>query len=99
MSRKTYDLAVKVGSYTDREGNEKGRYENIGAVMDGDKGPFIMLKKTFNPAGVNTDRDSILVSMFEPKDREPRRAEYDEPGEPRGQRIPASRDIDDEIPF
>jgi hypothetical protein len=95
MSRKTYDLAVKVGSYTDSQGNEKGRYENIGAVMEGDKGPFIMLKKTFNPAGVNTDRDSILVSMFEPKGR-------DEPREER-QSAPPTRgkhgEIEDEIPF
>ena len=67
MSKK-YDLAVKVGSYTDREGNNKNRWENIGAIMHGDNGFYMMLKRTFNPAGVagQNDRDSILVSMFEP---------------------------------
>jgi hypothetical protein len=37
--------------------------------MQGDKGPFIMLAKWFNPAGVQDDRggESILISVFEPK--------------------------------
>lgn len=70
MATKKYDLAVKTGEYQDREGNTKGRYENIGAIMENDNGQFMMLKRTFNPAGVPTDRDNILVSMFEPKPRD-----------------------------
>jgi hypothetical protein len=95
MTKKLYDLAVKTGSYTDGQGNEKGRYENIGAMMEGDNGRFIMLKKTFNPAGVNTDRDSILVSMFEPKGREEPRQDRQPASPPRG----AHGDIDDDIPW
>lgn len=97
MTKKLYDLAVKTGSYTDSQGNDKGRYENIGAMLEGDKGPFLMLKRTFNPAGVNSDRESILVSMFEPKGREDRRDDRDEP--PRQQRRAPANDMDDEIPF
>ena len=72
MAHKIYDIAVKTGSYTDREGQEKGRWENIGAVMKGDDGgSFMMLKRTFNPAGVpdlqGRGGDSILCSLFEPK--------------------------------
>ena len=94
MARKTYDLAVKTGSYTDRNGNQKNRYENIGAVMEGDKGPFLMLKRTFNPAGVPTDRDSILVSMFDPSQR----ANGQQAQQPSGpQNQPPIED--DEIPF
>ncbi|GAF89229.1 unnamed protein product [marine sediment metagenome] len=68
---KKYDLLVKVGSY-EVNGETKNRYENIGAVLENEKGPYIMLKKTFNPAGVETEpgRDSIFVSMFEPKPRQ-----------------------------
>ena len=67
--KKIYDLVVKVGSYQ-KDGQEKGRYENVGSLMENDKGKFIFLKKTFNPAGLNTDdRESIIVSMFEPKSR------------------------------
>ena len=70
MTSKKYDLAVKTGSYTDRNGQEKGRYENIGSVMQGDNGPFLILKRTFNPAGVPNpqDKDSVIVSCFEPRD-------------------------------
>lgn len=66
MAQKLYDLAVKTGEYV-KNGETKNRYENIGAVMQNDNGKFIMLKRTFNPAGVNSDRDNILVSMFEPR--------------------------------
>ena len=70
--KKTHDLAVVVGEYTDRDGNKKKQYQNIGALMSGDNGPFIMLAKWFNPAGVVDARggESILVSCFEPKEKQ-----------------------------
>lgn len=68
MAKKLYDLSVKTGSYTDAAGNAKGRYENIGVVLEGDNGPYLMLKRTFNPAGIPSDRDTIIVSMFTPRD-------------------------------
>ena len=69
MTRKTHDLAVKTGTYRDAQGQEKARYKTIGALMQGDKGPFIVLDRTFNPAGVPVEdgRDQIIVSCFEPK--------------------------------
>lgn len=68
MAKKTHDLSVKTGEYQTRDGQTKARYEPVGALMQGDNGPFIMLKRTFNPAGVPTDRDNILISAFEPRD-------------------------------
>lgn len=67
---KKYDIAVKTGSYTNAQGEEKGRYENVGAVMSGDNGPFLIMKRTFNPAGVpNPDgRDTVILSLFEPRE-------------------------------
>ena len=97
MTKKVFDLAVKVGSYTDHTGATKGRYENVGVMLQGDNGPYLMLKRTFNPAGVPSDRESILVSMFEPKGREDRRDDSDDP--PRQQRRAPPGDMDDEIPF
>ena len=69
MAHKTHDLAVKVGSYTNQQGETKGRYQNVGALMQGDNGPFIMLAKWFNPAGVQDGHggESILISVFEPR--------------------------------
>lgn len=68
---KRYDLAVKVDTYT-KNGESKNKWQNIGAVIDGDKGPYILLDRYFNPAGVpNPDnRPNVIVSMFEPKKAE-----------------------------
>ena len=67
--KKVYDLAVKTGTYQ-KNGETKGRYQNIGSVMEGDNGQFIILDRTFNPAGVpNPDnKSSVIVSMFAPRE-------------------------------
>lgn len=70
MAKKLYDLAVKTGTYQ-KNGETKGRYQNVGAVMQGDDGgKFIFLSAWFNPAGVDRrdGSESILLSMFEPRD-------------------------------
>jgi len=116
-SKKIRDLLVKVGSYTDRNtGQEKARWENVGALMvnddNGEKSYFIMLKKTFNPAGVPSQegRESILISAFVPQERDSQNSgggqqersggDYSSAsnGE-RGGNQSMSRDMDDEIPF
>jgi len=71
MSKKAYDLVVKTGSYTDRNGNQKNKYENVGSVMENeDGGKFILLKRTFNPAGVANpeNKETVLLSYFKLKD-------------------------------
>ena len=69
MAHKTHDIVAKVGEYTDRQGNTKPRYKNVGALMQGDNGPFIMIDRTFNIAGLPNDgRDNALLSCFEPRD-------------------------------
>ena len=60
-------LSVKTGTYM-KDGVEKGRYENIGTMMQSDDGGFyVILKKTFNPAGVNQGdgKDSIIASVYQ----------------------------------
>lgn len=67
--QKLYDAVVKTGEYQNGQGETKSRYENIGTVMQGDNGQFLILKRTFNTAGVpNPDnKDSVIVSFFEPQ--------------------------------
>ena len=65
---KLYDLAVKIGSY-EKNGETKNKYENVGVVMSGEHGPYIILKRTFNPAGIG-EGESIFISMFEPRKKE-----------------------------
>lgn len=69
MATKLYDLAIKVGEY-DKGGETKGRYKNIGTVMQGEKGPYMLLDATMISPNlfmlVNKERrDSVIVSMFD----------------------------------
>lgn len=68
MSKK-YDVCVKVGEYTDNTGATKSRYQNVGAVMEGKDGPYMLLSRWFNPGGMPNPegRESLLVSLFEPR--------------------------------
>lgn len=94
MARKLYDLAVKTGSYTDRDGNEKSRYLNIGAVFEGEKGPYAVMSATFSPAGVprKDGSDSIMVSLFAPRE--------EGQGQQKQKAPPRHNNFDDEsIPF
>ena len=68
MSKK-FDIAVKTGSY-EKDGETKNRYENVGVIMQGENGPYIIMKRTFNPAGVPNEenRPSVILSLFKPKE-------------------------------
>lgn len=65
-------LKVKTGSYQTADGATKSRYLEIGRIVEGDRGPFMLLSRVFSPSGVDVEigRDSILVSMFEPREFE-----------------------------
>ncbi len=99
MPKKIKDLAVKTGSYTDRNGETKGRYENVGSILQMDDGSKMMLlKRSFNPAGVpfKDGSDQIIISMFDPKDKDG--------GSSAPQSAPATAarpavDYDESIPF
>lgn len=102
-TKKLYDLAVKTGEYTNQQGEKKGRWQNVGAVMQGDDGgKFIMLSKWFNPAGVpdlngkNAQSESILLSMFAPKDQQ---QQAPAPQAPRQAPPPQQHNDTDDIPF
>lgn len=87
-AQKIKDLAVKTGSYTDNQGQEKGRYQNVGSLMRGDDGnEFIVLHRWFNPAGVPNpeNRDSVLISCFEPKQQQQQQQGWGQPQQPRQQ--------------
>ena len=102
--KKVYDLAVKTGSYQNRNGETKNRYQNVGSVMEGDNGQFIIMDRTFSPAGVpNPDnKSSIIISMFAPKEGN---GTHNAPSESaHGQSFPADPDCapsdpSDSIPF
>ena len=67
--QKLYDLAVVTRKYQTQTGKEKTVWFNAGAVIQGDKGPYLMLKAHFNPAAIQRKEgsESIVISMFKPK--------------------------------
>ena len=95
MSKK-YDVVARVGSYKDQTGQEKGRFENVGAVISNQNGGFnLLLKKTFNPAGLAEEgKESIILSLFEPQQQGQQRPQQ----APAPQAAPAG-DFDQDIPF
>lgn len=100
-ARKLYDIAAKTGEYTAQSGEKKGRWQNVGAVMQADDGnKFIMLARWFSPAGVpdlsGKGGESILLSMFEPKQQD---GAAPAPA-PRPSPAPApSAGFDEDVPF
>ena len=102
-AKKIRDLAVKTGSYTDRDGNTKGRYKNVGSLMESDDGSkFILLDTTFNPAGVpNPDnRDNVLISIFELREEGGGQRQQSAPVRQAPQQQSSGANVaDDDIPF
>jgi len=68
---KRYDAVIAVGSYTNAQGEVKKRYLNIGAVMESEHGPYLLLDAHILSMQVfalanKERRDSVLVSLFDP---------------------------------
>lgn len=69
--KKIYDIAVKVSEYTNRDGETKGKWTNVGAVIQGDDGPFMLVDPHFNFAAVDRKgKDTVICSLFKPESRE-----------------------------
>ena len=70
---KKYDLCVKM-SYTDKNGDTKTSWENVGVMMENGNGPYILIKPWVNFAGFPRDegRSHLIVSLFEHKENEQR---------------------------
>lgn len=99
---KIKDLAVKTGTYTDKSGAEKGRYMNIGGVFENkDGGKFMMISRSFNPAGVpfKDGSDMIMVSMFDVKDAGAYAPAQHQTAPSTARSPTAPPDFDDDLPF
>lgn len=100
---KVKDAVVKLREYTDRDGNKKAQWGNVGSLMRGDDGnEFLLLDRHFNPAGIpNPDhRGNILISFFDvKKDDQGGRQSGGNRGGGKQYDPSARTDMDEEIPF
>jgi hypothetical protein len=95
MAKKVFDAVAIVGKYTDRNGQEKKRYLNVGSVFENDKGEMSMKIEAI-PAGQDWNG---WVSFYVPKERQD-----DRPADkPKAQDDTGTRsgfeDFADDIPF
>jgi len=90
---KMYDIVARTGEYTDKDGNKKGRFMNVGAIVENDKGPYMILERWFSPAGIPNpeDRSSLILSLFKPREKAD--------GAARMPSQDATRSFEDDIPF
>lgn len=102
------DVCVVVGTYKDKNGDDKKRYETVGSyITKDDGGKFLKIKATFNPAGAMTRTDDgyVFLSLFDQKPREnstPIKSYNDTQGYKSAKQAPAQRTsdvLDDDIPF
>ena len=78
IMKKLYDLAVRSGSYTGKDGSDKSTWLNVGSVWEGnDDRQFMFLRAAFNPAAIERKNgsDCISVSMFPPKSNSDNRSD------------------------
>ena len=70
---KKYDLCVRM-SYTDKNGDTKTSWENVGVMMENGNGPYILIKSWVNFAGFPREegRTHLIVSLFEHKENDQR---------------------------
>lgn len=96
---KKYDVSAKVGSYQ-KDGETKTIWKTVGQIRDDGNGEYLLLDKTFNPAGLPCDpnKDQISLSLFTPRnDNQPRNDRgATQSGTNTGQPLP---DVDSNIPF
>lgn len=77
---KKYDLACKTGTY-EKNGETKNRYKNVGLILENEEGKkMVMIDPTFNFAAVKREdgKDMVMVSMFEPKDKQQSQSQEEE---------------------
>lgn len=87
MSTKKFDAVATIGEYTDRNGQAKKRYLNVGSVFESDKG--LSLKIDALPLSKEW---SGWIQFYPPKDR-------DAVAAPKAPSAPAPADFDDELTF
>lgn len=92
-AKKTHDAVYAGEKYTDREGNEKTRYVNIGALFQREDGSLFAKLESI-PVGFTG-----WVSFYEPKPKDGEQPRQRTARPQRAARAPEAGFQDDDIPF
>lgn len=109
-SQKTHDLVIRVGEYTDRDGQKRSRTKNVGALYTRDDGSVFVALDSFIVTMeaqylCNPKRDDrVLLSAYAPREEKGAAppapsAGRAAPSSPAAATKAAKPDFDDEIPF
>lgn len=90
--KKSHDAVYAGEKYTDRDGNEKTRYINIGSLFTRDDGSMTMKLESL-PIGFNG-----WINFYEPKPREGEQPQR-QASRPQRQAAPVDDFQDESIPF
>lgn len=109
----TKRLVCKVDEY-EKDGQTKGKYIEIGVILDGSNGEFILMEPTVNLAGVlqkqnvlarkkgQESRDMVMVSIFD-NSQQQQQGGWGQPQQPQQQNQPQYNQppagSDSDIPF
>ena len=99
---KKYDVCVKNGEYIGKDGATKTKWLKVGALMSDDNGEYIILDRTFNPAGVANpeNKGGVLLSLFPAKDSQNRAPQSNPaPSQVEAKQEFSAEELDDEISF
>jgi hypothetical protein len=92
MAKVIYDVVATIGTYNDKQGNEKKRYQTCGKVFESDKG-YLSIKMDCIPVGQEW---SGWFTLFAPKERDA--TPISEHSEAKGNGF-QPQVIDDDAPF
>lgn len=67
--KKVYDIVATTSTYQEN-GETKRRYQNVGSVYQGDKGPFIVMASWVNLAALprQEGREGVILNLYPPKE-------------------------------
>ena len=89
----THDIVITKGSYTDKQGQPKKRYENIGKMGKRDDGSvWIQISRLFNPAGVPNpeDSDTVFANIYPIKPKQAQAPQQQQQNDPFAEEDPFS---------
>lgn len=69
MSSKLYDVVAVTGKYQTQNGEEKSRFQRVGAMIEGDRGPYLVLESWFSPAGVAEPGKACFLQLYTPNNQ------------------------------